>query len=89
MGSTPTYSHVGLDRDEVLDQTFCTGFMSYRVRKWHVSDEPSLSDHRHIRFDLQGNDLVKEQTRIPSDTDWLNFTDRGRCGSAWRSYQGH
>ena len=49
-GNEPTF--VNRIRQEVLDLTLCCPLMADQVKPWHVSQEESLSDHRHIRFDL-------------------------------------
>ena len=49
-GSTPTY--VTARRQEVLDLTLGSFTLTPWVKQWRVSEEPSLSDHRHILFEL-------------------------------------
>jgi hypothetical protein len=39
---------------------------------WEVSSEPSLSDHRHILFTLQGSVPVR-LLRNPRGTNWGSF----------------
>jgi hypothetical protein len=64
------------------DPTFCNGFrlevtditlgsfgLLGRVKSWEVSSEPSLSDHRHSLFTLQGS-LPVHQIRNPRGTIW-------------------
>jgi hypothetical protein len=36
------------NRKEVIDLTLGTNRIGNLVSNWHVSDEPSLSDHRYI-----------------------------------------
>ncbi|GJQ68737.1 hypothetical protein Trydic_g17269 [Trypoxylus dichotomus] len=50
-GNKPTF--VTVSRAEVIDVTVCTPRFARWVKQWHVSDEPSLSDHRYIRFDIE------------------------------------
>ncbi|XP_030760569.1 uncharacterized protein LOC115885721 [Sitophilus oryzae] len=70
IGNKPTF--VTRARKEVLDLTLCTGKVSDNITNWHVSDEPSCSDHRHIRFDL--NIFPSEiKYRNPRDTNWIGF----------------
>lgn len=69
-GNRPTYRHEGLNRDEVIDLTFSTQFISHKISNWHVSDEVSGSDHRYIRFNIETNLYVNEEIRIPQHTDW-------------------
>ncbi|XP_048484155.1 uncharacterized protein LOC105391530 [Plutella xylostella] len=68
-GNTPTF--VTRARQEVLDVTICTGLLERRACNWHVSKEASMSDHRHIRFDIAliGKSQV-ETFRNPKATDW-------------------
>jgi hypothetical protein len=46
LGNVPTC--VIHNRTEVIDLTLGTNRMGNLVSNWHVSDEPSLSDHRYI-----------------------------------------
>jgi hypothetical protein len=39
---------------------------------WEVSSEPSLSDHRHILFTLQGS-IPMRLIRNPRGTNWGSF----------------
>ncbi len=39
-------------REEVLDLTICSLGLQRLVWGWHVSDEPSLSDHRYIVYQI-------------------------------------
>jgi hypothetical protein len=46
------------------------------VSNWHVSDEPSLSDHRYIHFEI-GNITINEITlRNPRRTNWKLHKDK-------------
>jgi hypothetical protein len=67
-GSEPTFSTS--TRSEVLDISLATYFISTRVSNWHVSNEPSCSDHKHIRFDLDSAKIQKIQFRNPRETNW-------------------
>lgn len=72
VGSTPTF--VTRVREEVLDITFGTSSLNRVVRNWRVSDEPSMSDHRIIMFDLSdeltvGDDFI----RNPRKTNWEGY----------------
>ena len=49
-GNKPTFANA--IREEVLDLTLCDNSVVQQVTNWHVSDEESLSDHRHLRFDI-------------------------------------
>ncbi|KAH1010947.1 hypothetical protein HUJ04_000397 [Dendroctonus ponderosae] len=52
-GNEPTF--VTTVRREVIDITICSDRTSELIRDWHVSDTPSLSDHRYIRFYIEEN----------------------------------
>ncbi|XP_031328458.1 uncharacterized protein LOC116159584 [Photinus pyralis] len=49
-GETPTF--VTSRRQEVIDLTLGSFSIAHMISNWRVSDEPSLSDHRHILFQL-------------------------------------
>lgn len=70
-GSEPTFSTC--IRSEVLDITLATYSISAKISNWHVSSEPSCSDHKHIRFDLDSAKTQKIQFRNPRDTDWSGY----------------
>lgn len=73
VGNSPTFTNA--IRDEVLDLTLCSANFTEKVKNWHVSDEPSLSDHRHIIFDIEANPLKSEKFRNPKKTNWSMFKD--------------
>ncbi|XP_072380731.1 uncharacterized protein [Diabrotica undecimpunctata] len=72
IGNKPTF--VTKARKEVLDLTLCTSRISDIITNWFVSDEPSCSDHRHIRFDL---DIFPSEIkyRNPRDTNWVGYRE--------------
>jgi hypothetical protein len=51
-GNEPTFCSGG--RLEVTDITLGSLRLLESITGWEVSSEPSLSDHRHILFTLQG-----------------------------------
>ncbi|KAL1448474.1 hypothetical protein WDU94_005530 [Cyamophila willieti] len=67
-GKEPTF--VTRARREVLDITLASPILATKIKNWHVSQEPSLSDHRHIRFNLEIEGYTVEETRVPKLTDW-------------------
>ncbi|MEL7520088.1 MAG: reverse transcriptase domain-containing protein, partial [Cyanobacteria bacterium J06553_1] len=71
VGNKPTFRVA--NRSEVLDLTLANQAMVDRVGGWHVSDNPSLSDHAYMRFtvshDVGRGKLVKPMGR----TDWALF----------------
>ena len=72
-GNTPTFSNA--IRQEVLDLTLCSASLAEKIKNWHVSDEPSLSDHRHIIFYIEASPLTREQFRNPRKTNWNLYKD--------------
>jgi hypothetical protein len=67
-GNGPNF--VVCNRKEVIDLTIGTTNIANLVSNWHVSDEPSLSDHRYIRFQI-GNIAVQQVPfRNPRRTNW-------------------
>ena len=67
-GSKPTF--INAIREEVLDLTLASPFISNFIENWHVSDEASLSDHQHNRFDIQGKPSHDSSRYDPKSTDW-------------------
>ena len=67
-GNSPTF--VNSIRQEVLDLTLCSQPLSENIKNWYVSDEESLSDHKHIRFDYNAGKLLSESFRDPRKTNW-------------------
>lgn len=65
---------VNARRMEILDITVFTLSMARRISDWGVSQEPSLSDHRQIRFRLEGVSVVQTH-RKPRDTNWTKYCD--------------
>ena len=59
----------------MLDITLCTSDLTDRIANWRVSNEPSLSDHEQIRFDVVAGTPERPQwKRNPRDTDWVNYS---------------
>lgn len=73
-GSKPTFRNS--IREEVLDVTIATRDLELEVVGWQVTDEESLSDHAHIRFELSGSE-IEEQVyfRNPKATDWSLYRE--------------
>lgn len=68
-GNSPTF--VTQRRQEVIDITLGSRSVIPLIKNWQVSTEPSLSDHCHIRFNLDLALPVEESWyRNPRDTDW-------------------
>ncbi|KAK9752401.1 protein of unknown function (DUF4780) [Popillia japonica] len=45
------------------------------IRNWHVSDEPSLSDHAYIRFEISNCVTEPKAYRDPRRTNWESYRD--------------
>lgn len=71
-GNEPTYCSAR--RLEVTDITLGSfGFLE-SFKSWEVSSEPSLSDHRHILFTLEGSPPVR-LIRNLKGTNWDSFRE--------------
>ncbi|XP_050681184.1 uncharacterized protein LOC126976726 [Leptidea sinapis] len=70
-GSEPTY--VTARAQTIIDLTLATDHVSSLVNDWHVSDEPSCSDHRWIRFNLRLNTKPALPRRNPRKTDRTKY----------------
>lgn len=73
-GNQPTF--ITKTRREVLDLTLCSPFISPRVRKWQVSDEESLSDHRQIEFEYDAGEIITVSYRNPRKTNWELYKNK-------------
>jgi hypothetical protein len=71
-GNEPTFCSGS--RLEVNDITLGSFGLLESMTSWEVSSEPSLSDHRHILFALQGSVLVC-LIRNPRATNWDSFRE--------------
>ncbi|KAJ8962335.1 hypothetical protein NQ318_018317 [Aromia moschata] len=68
-GSVPTYFTP--ERQSVIDLTLCSTEFLSQVLSWKVSLEVSLSDHRHIFFELDESiQLIENGYRNPRTTQW-------------------
>lgn len=57
-------------RKEVLDLTLASPCLSTKISNWSVSDEASLSDHRHIVFEVECSKTAQTEFRNPRSTNW-------------------
>lgn len=85
VGVQPTFENAV--RSEVLDLTLNSPAFGHRIVDWCVSGEASLSDHRHIRFDLIVPKVKLIPRRNPRNTEWGKYIevlksaeDEGRSG---------
>ncbi|KAJ8913284.1 hypothetical protein NQ315_010950 [Exocentrus adspersus] len=73
-GTKPTF--VTRNRQEVIDITISNSWSSHLVTNWHVSSEVSMSDHRHILFNLETGTVPEEREyRNPKLTVWSTYKD--------------
>lgn len=70
-------------RQEVLDLTLCSNTLSEKIHNWNVSDEISLSDHKHILFEYKVNDIIKETFRDPRKTNWEQYYSNLEVGGSF------
>ena len=74
VGNTPTFRNAV--REDMLDVTLRTSNLTDRIANWRVSDEPSLSDHEQIRFDMVAGTPERLQCKRNSrDTDRVNYSE--------------
>src|ERR1700712_8006 len=71
IGNKPTFVTKG--RREVLDITMASIPVCYQISGWHVSDEPSLSDHRYILMEVDSISKPTRMYRNPRKTDWEGY----------------
>jgi len=71
-GKEPTFCSEG--RLEVVDITLGSLRLLESIIGWEVSSEPSLSDHGHILFILQGS-VPMRLIRNPRGTNWGSFRE--------------
>ena len=71
LGNKPTFRVA--NRSEVLDLTLVNQAMVNRVEDWHVSDNPSLSDHAYVRFKVTHDPGRGQLVRPLGRTDWGLF----------------
>ena len=68
-GTIPTFQNSV--REEVVDITLCTGSFQDKVKKWKVTDEPFLSDHMQILYELESHaPSGSTRFRNPRKTKW-------------------
>ena len=73
LGNEPTF--VTTTRREVIDITLGTNNIEDLVEDWHVSNEPSMSDHRHISFKIRAGLKERYSYRNPRKTDWESYKE--------------
>jgi hypothetical protein len=72
-GNEPTF--LVRNRQEVIDLTLGNNRIGNLVSNWHVSDDPSLSDHRYICFQIHNIKVEQSTYRNPKRTNWESYKD--------------
>ena len=70
-GNHPTF--VRQNSGTVIDLTLAKGDILQYITNWRVSNTESMSDHRHIRFDILQEKSEDETYRIPESTNWNDY----------------
>lgn len=78
VGNEPTF--IDIRRRDVIDLTLSTVRANRSIKNWRVSDEPSSSDHRYIRFDIDAERKYKGAYRNPRTTGWDLYRERLESG---------
>jgi len=84
-GNSPTF--VVSSRQEVIDISLASNDLAQEIINWKVTDEKSLSDHRHIHFSLQSDRPQISAWRNLRATRWNSFRAnlRSRMGGRMTS----
>ncbi|XP_029171938.1 uncharacterized protein LOC114941203 [Nylanderia fulva] len=72
-GTEPTF--LDSRRQEVIDITIRSGGILDLLRGWRVSDEPSESDHRQVRFTMEQVQSQGLWMRNPRKTNWRGYEE--------------
>jgi hypothetical protein len=72
-GNEPTF--VVHNKKDVTDLTPGTNKIGNLVSNWHVSGEPSVSDHRYIFFQKGNTPITLVTFRDPKRTNWESYKD--------------
>jgi len=85
MGNSPTF--VVSNGQQVIDISLASNDFTKQIINWKVTDEESLSDHRHIHFSLQSDCPQIPAWRNPRKTRWDSFKEdlRSRMGGCMTS----
>jgi len=79
-GNSPTF--VVSNRQEVIDISLASNDLAQEIINLKVTDEESLSDHRHIHFSIQSDRPQIPAWRNPRTTRWDSYKEdlRSRMG---------
>ena len=70
-GCKPTF--INSVREEVLDLTLSSRYISNYISNWRVSDEVSCSDHQHIFFQVDVESPLQTRNFNHRYTDWNQY----------------
>ena len=73
MGLQPTFKNSV--REEVLDISLTSGSVTSKIRFWRVLEEISMSNHRHITFELTDVKQEDKLWRNPRKTDLVGYEE--------------
>jgi len=84
-GNSPTF--IVSNRQEVIDISLASNDLIQEIINWKVTDEESLSDHRHIHFSLQSDRPQIPAWHNPRTTRWDSYKEdlQSRMGGHMRS----
>jgi len=84
-GNSPTF--VVPNRQEVIDICLASNDLAQEIINWKVTDEESLSDHRHIYFSIQSDRPQIPAWCNPRTTRWDSYKEdlRSRMGGRMTS----
>jgi hypothetical protein len=82
-GNEPTF--VVCHKRKVIDMTLETNKIVNLVSNWHVSDEPPLSDHRYVCFQIDNISINQVTFRNSRRISWESNKDDLR--SIWKPYR--
>ena len=77
-GTDPTF--INRVSSTVIDITLATPGTTAMVRDWRVSNEPSLSDHCWVVFEVVGAREERVTFRNPRKADWETYATKTRTG---------
>jgi len=72
------------NRQEVIDIFLASNDLTQEIINWKVTNEESLSDHRHIHFSLQSGRPRIVAWHNPRTTRWNSF--KRTFGVVWWSH---
>lgn len=71
LGNEPTF--VTSRARTIIDLTLSTATIKSKIKNWRVTGETSLSDHRHIQFQVDLSNPRPKPYRDPKKTNWDSY----------------